>query len=96
MRRKRLRTGIRTSAEVVDAARRWRPVRDGYHGQFVVKYRYDAEGDARSGEDSPVACWKPKPKPGDRIEILYDPSDPDVSAWLDDLPASAKAVPSGR
>jgi len=82
-----LRSGIRTSAEVVEAARHWWPVSDGYHGQFVVKYRYDAAGAARSGEDSPVACWKRKPKPGDRIDILYDPGDPDVSAWFDDLPA---------
>jgi len=90
-----LRTGIRTSAEVVEAARRWWPVSDGYYGQFVVKYRYDAAGAARSGEDSAVACWKPKPKPGDRIEILYDPADPAVSAWFDDLPAD-RATTSGR
>ena len=90
-----LRTGIRTSAEVIEAARRWWPVSDGYHGQFVVKYRYDTAGAARSGEDSPVACWKPKPKPGDRIEILYDPADPEISAWFDDLPAD-RATTSGR
>jgi hypothetical protein len=83
-----LRTGMRTSAEVVETARQWWPIRDGYHGQLVVKYQYDAEGATRSGEDVPVACWKPKPKPGDQIEILYDPGDPDVSAWFDDLPAA--------
>lgn len=90
-----LRTGIRTSAEVVESGRRWWPVNDGYHGQFMVKYRYDAAGAARTGEDSPVACWKSKPKPGDRIEILYDPANPDVSAWFDDLPAD-RATRSGR
>jgi len=91
-----LRTGIWTTAEVVEAGRHWWPDRDGYHGQFVVRYRYDAAGATRSGDDSPIACWKPKPKPGDRIELLFDPDNPDVSAWFDDLPARPGDSTSGE
>ena len=79
-----LRAGTRTSAEVVDVRWQWDVDRDGLYRHFVVAYRYHAGGSVRWGKRR--LAWGRRVRLGDRLEILYDPRNPDVSAWFDDLP----------
>jgi hypothetical protein len=75
--RKRLRAaGVGASARITAI----RAVPNSYDDEiYEVEYEYEVDGVRRDGSRSNV---RHRLEVGDRIDVLYDPDDPNVSGWL--------------